>query len=451
MKMVDIAYENYKIMQTKIKEAIESKGLNEKQKEALTAMIDGKNIFLTGKPGTGKSYVIGIFRELFRNVKNIGLTSTTGISAILIGGSTLHSFLKIGLGQGSAEYLAEKILKNQKAKTKWLNLDILIIDEVSMLSPELFTKLEEVARIVRRKNPKSLLTATGEEKPFGGIQLILSGDFLQLPVVGSDMFCFETETWNKCIEKIVYLTDIIRQTDKEFIEVLDDARYGKVTKKLIKMLSGRIGITLENEYGIKPTRVFTTNGDVDYLNEKELDKLAETEDFYQYDMKINFRTDIKDREYILEKWRKSSPVPETLQLCKGAQVMLLVNLDTEGGLANGSRGVVTGFCDSIPVVKFLNGVETIIDIYNWEVEEDGKKQITITQVPLKLAWSTTVHKIQGSTLDYAELDLGNIFVYGQASVALSRVRTLKGLSISKINFDGIKAHPRALEFYRKLE
>jgi ATP-dependent DNA helicase PIF1 len=265
------------------------------------------------------------------------------------------------------------------------------------------------------------------------------------------MFCFETETWNKCIEKIVYLTDIIRQTDKEFIEVLDDARYGKVTKKLIKMLSGRIGITLENEYGIKPTRVFTTNGDVDYLNEKELDKLAETEDFYQYDMKINFRTDIKDREYILEKWRKSSPVPETLQLCKGAQVMLLVNLDTEGGLANGSRGVVTGFCDSIPVVKFLNGVETIIDIYNWEVEEDGKKQITITQVPLKLAWSTTVHKIQGSTLDYAELDLGNIFVYGQASVALSRVRTLKGLSISKINFDGIKAHPRALEFYRKLE
>lgn len=449
--MVDIAYENYKIMQAKIKEAIENKGLNYKQKEALCSMIEGKNIFLTGKPGTGKSYVISIFKELFKNLKNIGLTSTTGISAILIGGSTLHSFLKIGLGQGSAEYLAEKILKNQKAKTKWLNLDTLIIDEVSMLSPELFEKLEEVARIVRRKNPKSLLTSTGDEKPFGGIQLILSGDFLQLPVVGSDMFCFETKAWDKCIEKIVYLTDIIRQTDKDFIEVLDDARYGKVTKKLIKMLSSRIGVTLENEYGIKPTRVFTTNGDVDYLNEKELDNLAETEDFYQYDMKINFRTDIKDREYILEKWRKSSPVPETLQLCKGAQVMLLVNLDTENGLANGSRGIVVGFCDSIPIVKFLNGVETLIDIYTWEVEEDGKKQITITQVPLKLAWATTVHKIQGSTLDYAELDLGNIFAYGQASVALSRVRTLEGLSISKINFDGIKAHPKALEFYRKLE
>ena len=449
--MVDITYENYKVMQSKLNEAIENRGLNEKQKEALIAMVEGKNVFLTGKPGTGKSYVVGIYREIMKNTRNVGLTSTTGISAILIGGSTLHSFLKIGLGQGSAEFLAEKILKNTKAKNKWLTLDTLIIDEVSMLAPDLLTKLEEIARIVRRKNPKSLLTSTGDEKPFGGIQLILSGDFLQLPVVGSDSFCFETETWDKCIEKVIYLTDIIRQTNKEFIEVLDDARYGKITKRLIKLLSSRIGVKLENKDGIKPTKVFTTNTDVDYLNEEELDKLASEEDFYQYDMKINFRTDVRDREYILEKWKKSSPVPDTLQLCKGAQVMLLVNLDTDNGLANGSRGIVVGFCDSIPVVKFLNDVETLIDIYNWEVEEDGKKQITITQIPLKLAWATTVHKIQGATLDYAELDLSNIFAYGQASVALSRVRTLEGLSISKINFDGIKAHPRAIEFYKKLE
>jgi ATP-dependent DNA helicase PIF1 len=203
--------------------------------------------------------------------------------------------------------------------------------------------------------------------------------------------------------------------------------------------------------GIKPTRIYTTNAAVDAMNEKELDKLAEDNDFYQYDMEIYFYEFVQDREQALEKYRKNCLAPERMQLCKGAQVMLLHNLDVQGGLANGSRGVVIDFVEGIPIVRFLNGVECPIDFHSWEIEEGKKKIVRITQMPLKLAWSVTTHRIQGSTLDYAEVELSNIFAYGQAYVSLSRVKSAEGLSIIEINFDGIRAHPKALEFYKNLE
>lgn len=440
--------EEYKLM-TEEKKIV----FTDEQQQAFDRMVKGENVFLTGPAGTGKSMIIHTFKKLYGNQKTIAITSTTGVSAIVIGGTTLHSYLGIGLGTGSADDLVEKICKNSKARQRWLNLDVLVIDEVSMLSAELFDKLEEVARKVRRVNLPRVLKEQAPELPFGGIQLILSGDFLQLPVVGDDnRFCFEAEAWNKCIDYTVELTKNQRQSeDEEFQTILAELRYGKVTKQAKKLLKSRIGVELKNSYGIKPTRIYTTNASVDMMNEKELDKLAEDNDFYQYDMEIYFYDFVPDRNQMMEKYRKNSLAPEKLQLCVGAQVMLLHNLDVSAGLANGSRGVVTSFLEGLPVVRFMNGVEITVDFYSWEIEEGKKKTVKITQMPLKLAWAVTAHRAQGCTLDYAEVDLSNIFAYGQAYVALSRVKSAEGLSIIDINFDGIRAHPKAIDYYKNVK
>jgi ATP-dependent DNA helicase PIF1 len=424
----------------------------EKQEEAFNYMKEGKNIFLTGPSGSGKSKVIDLYKKLYQYEKNIAITSTTGVSAILIGGTTLHSYLGIGLGTADVEEMTNAILKNSRIRQRWCELDVLIIDEVSMLSPQLLDKLEVVSRNVRRVKPKRMLSVDGvEERVFGGIQLILSGDLLQLPVVGdTDSFVFDAKCWGRCIEKVVELNKIMRQDDGEFQGILNELRVGVVTKKSREILDGRVGVKLRNELGIIPTRIYTTNAQVDEMNSRELEKLSEC-NVYEYEMEIYFYEFVKDRTRMMEKYRKSSLAPELLQLCVGAQVVLLCNLELESGLANGSRGVVVDIIGDIPVVRFLNGEERVISHWQWEIEEDRKKQVRITQIPLKLAWAQTAHKVQGSTLDYAEIDLSNVFTYGQGYVALSRVKSIGGLSIININYDSIKAHPKPLEYYKKLK
>lgn len=402
--------------------------------------LDGNHRFLLGNfVVTHNTALIKTFINVYKQNKIMGITSTTGISALLFGGVTIHSFLGIGLGQGSVESIVGKLYKRPHLRKRWCDLEVLIIDEISMLSPDLFDKLENIARRIRHN-----------EEPFGGIQLILSGDFLQLPCINSDNFCFESESWNKCIEHTVYLTEIIRQKDVEFQECLNNVRVGLLPKKTRKLLQTRVGAELTNEFGIKPTKLFSTNVSVDYINNKELDKLAEKDlEFYEYNMEIYVYPGVKDNDQVIDKYKKSCNAPETLQLCVGAQVMLLWNLDTEGGLVNGSRGVVTSFIGDIPVIKFLNGRELPIDYNVWEHEEQDKKILRITQIPLKLAYALTIHKSQGCSLDYAEIDLSNTFADGQAYVALSRVRNLEGLSITEIDFDKIKANEKAVAFYKE--
>lgn len=412
--------------------------LNDKQNKAYSLMTQGKSIFLTGKAGSGKTKCLQMFIETYKHSKNMGITSTTGISALLFGGTTLHSYLGIGLGTQSVDTLLEKIFKFGWLLKRWKSLEILIIDEVSMLSPELFDKLEELSRLVRH-----------DERPFGGVQLILSGDFCQLPVVKSDKFCFESKKWNKCIQDTIYLTDIIRQTDPEFQECLNNVRLGLTPKKTRILLKSRLNAKLVNEHGIKPTKLYSTNSSVEHINNKELDILAESDpDFYEYVMEIDVSSKVKP--YVIEKNVKNCSALDKLQLCVGVQVMLIMNMDIDNGLVNGSRGVVTRFVDDIPIVKFLNGEERTIDYYTWEIEENNRKVMSITQIPLKIAYALTIHRSQGCSLDYAEVDLSNCFEYGQAYVALSRVRNIKGISILGLDFDKISAHPKAIEFYRDL-
>lgn len=434
-------------MENKSKKFTEIK-LNQKQQEAYDLIMKGNNLFITGLAGTGKSVIIKYFVEKNYLFKNIGVTSTTGVSALVIGGNTLYSFLGIGLGTESEDILIKRIYNSKKIRNRWEKLDILIIDEISMLSPQLFDKLESIARKIRSKN----ILLDQLENPFGGIQLILTGDFLQLPVVNNDNFCFESKSWSKCIDNIVYLTEIVRQNDITFQNILNEIRLGKVSEKTKKILNQRIKIPLINNDGIKPTKIFTTNIAVDQLNNQELYKLDG--DIFEYDMTFDF-FDINltslEKNRLIEKYSKNTIAPSTLQLCKGAQVMLVFNLDVENGLVNGSRGVVVDFCEDSPIVKFINGSELLIENNSWDIKEADQLIMRINQLPLKLAWAFTIHKSQAITLDYAEIDLGNMFTYGQAYVALSRVKNINGLSLININYDKIQSHPKAIDFYKKLE
>jgi ATP-dependent DNA helicase PIF1 len=431
--------------------------LTEQQQNLYKALEMGKSVFVSGLAGSGKTTIINLFVQNMKDNKHIAVTSTTGTSAVLLGGTTLHSYLGIGLGQGTVDELIDQIVSKKPIHSRWERLNILIIDEVSMLTPQLFDKLEEIARIIRHNR-----------HPFGGIQLILSGDFLQLPCVNTDMFCFETDTWNKCIDEIFYMFQVFRQTDPVFQNCLANVRLGNITKSVKKVLNSRVGVELHNEWDIKPTRLFPTNVNVDNWNEKELNLLAdEGREFRRYVSETRNNT---TNQFILEKFMKSCPAVHNLQLCIGAQVMLLINLDLDKGLANGSRGIIEDFCYRengnylYPVVRFLNGELRMIDHHTWQQKEivgvrniNGERIVKynilceVIQIPLRVAYAMTIHKCQGASVDCAEIDLSDIFEFGQGYVALSRVRTLEGLSIISINYHKIKAHPKALKFYEDLE
>ena len=415
-----------------------------KQKVAYDYMVQGKNVFVTGSGGVGKSSIIRTFANMYKNTKTISMTSTTGVSALLVGGKTLYSYLGIGLGKGSVDSLYRKINKSPYYKKVWNDLDVLIIDEISMLSPKLFDKLETLARKIRSK---SLMRPN--EESFGGIQLILSGDYLQLPCVESNDFCFMAKSWDKCVDHTIYLTEIIRQKDAKFQNCLNNVRMANITDETAQILQSRVGIDLINNKGIKPTKLFPLNRDVDYINEKELKKL-DTIDFYEYNIEFEFKKACKNKTQFMERIAKYTPAAQVLTLAVGAQVMLITNLDLECKLANGSRGVIVGFVEDLPKVRFINGVERVIDHHVWEIEEREEKVLNIIQIPLKLAWGVSIHKCQGSTLDYVEIDLENIFEYGQSYVALSRVKNLNGLKILSLDLDKIRANPEAVEYYKNL-
>ena len=422
-----------------------SRGLSEKQQEAYDLMIKGKNVMITSGGGYGKSFLIKKIAYEFRTLK-VGITSTTGVSAILIGGSTIHSYLGIGLGSASVEKLYMLIKNKPYINKRWKELDVLIIDEISMLDPVLLDKLELLARKIRRN-----------EEPFGGIQVILSGDFYQLPVVGSELFCFDAECFSRLIPRdhIVELDVNFRQGNNQFQRILNEIRIGEVSDESMEILRTREDAILENEYGIIPTKIFALNRDVDEYNENALNDLCLKNpelEFFEFQLTYDImKSSMKSFDFE-EKLRKNCNVPFTLQLCVGAQVMLLYNVDLESGLCNGSRGVVVGFDGDLPLVKFLNGKTVLINYQTWTIEEDnGDPILMYSQIPLRISYAITNHKSQGCSLDYADVDLKSVFADGQSYVGLSRVRTLEGLCIRNLNRECFRANPRVKEFYNSLQ
>ncbi|MDC3332866.1 AAA family ATPase [bacterium] len=418
--------------------------LTEKQQLAYNSFIRGDNIFITGEAGTGKTFLIRYFMLSKRRHLNIGFTSTTGISAILIGGSTVHSFLGLGIGTASTRDLAHKILRRPYMRTRWRNLETLIIDEISMLSPELFVKIDELARILRKW-----------DEPFGGIQLILTGDFLQIYPVKAEKYCFQTPSWEECDFKVFYLTENIRQEhDTVFQDCLSKLRMGVVDDFVVNHLTARQNLSRKH-LEIKPTYLLPLKRQANSYNQKKFQKLVkkmQKDNIREYTQELTLLDrSIEPRIYM---YLKNLKVPEQLFLAIGAQVILLANLDTSEGFANGSRGVVTGFQigSSYPTVKFMNNKEIVIEPFVFEIEERGNLLFTVTQIPLMLGYALTIHSAQGCTLDCAVINTSHIFEYGQAYVACSRVRNISNLYFKgNVDFDRIMAHPDAIQFYKNLE
>jgi ATP-dependent DNA helicase PIF1 len=438
---------------------------NEDQNTAFQEIIAGKNVFLTGAGGTGKSYFIHVLIEalLARNVRP-ALTAMTGCAAILLSrpelkAKTLHSWAGVGLGKEPVSDLVYKIRRNGRSTKNWLTTDILIIDEISMMTPDLLEKLDEIGKKIRR-NP---------DKPFGGIQLLLVGDFYQLPPVitkaetaasqSKKIFAFQSSLWDAIIDTTVELRQIKRQADERFQDLLTAARFGRLEPRHEEMLRACIGRPWQKNQ-IKPTLLFSRRYEVDKINQANLAALKGERHSYTPGLLFNgdkpagLNEEDPDFKVAVSKLDSEAAYDTELTLIVGSQVMLIKNMDTDSRLVNGSRGVVTGFAEGpkhFPIVKFLCGKIMTMEEQGWPI--DGyEKFAKRTQVPLRLAWAVTIHKSQGSTLDCALIDIGDsTFEYGQAYVALSRVRDLESLYIHEFDPKAVRAHPLVLaQFAREV-
>lgn len=442
-----------------------------------------KSVFFTGSAGTGKSTVLKQLINMLPAATTF-VTASTGVAAVNIGGITLHQFAGVGLGEGTKVELAYKVLEARGSADRWQRAKVLIIDEVSMVDADLFDKLDYVARVVR-----------GKDSPFGGIQLVCCGDFFQLPPVarrqvarpeateaggsggngegsGAVRFCFEAQSWKEAIHVSVELTQVHRQRDTHFATMLNELRRGIVSPDSERMLvactrndffavetspastsdagsvpaprggSSPVPPPLPGaEAWVEPTRLYSTNKNVDELNHQRLSALPGKGKRY--------RASDTGRAPWTDALQHCSAAAE-LKLKVGAQVMLLKNLDVSRGLSNGARGVVVGWDaarDGYPVVRFASGVSLTVLPAKWTTESPlGTPVASRRQVPLKLAWALSIHKCQGATLDRAQISLARVFEYGQAYVALSRVSSLAGLHLLHYSASAIRAHPKVLAF-----
>jgi len=423
--------------------------LTKKQQDAFEYMKKGNNVFLTGPGGSGKSFILKYFIDWYKNqnIENeskIFITSTTGLSSLLIDGMTIHRYSGIGTGEKDVDFLYKKIIKMKNIKKRWCITDILIIDEISMMDGDLFDKLEILSRKIRKI-----------DEPFGGIQLIISGDFLQLPPIKSDVFCFESFSWDFVINKIFYFDKIIRQDNIQLQNILNNIRIGVIDDDVKDLLNSCLNKKLDDIDGIQPTLLFSKKKMVVEYNNEELNKLIDSGyKGYEYNSKYEFKN-IKEesKNFYIDLINSNYQVENNLCFTLFSQVMLIINMP-EHGLANGSRGIIIDFTDTIikfPIVKFLNGVILEINMHNFTLD-DGGDIIIKKQIPLILSWAITIHKAQGMSLELVKTDIGNtIFEYGQAYVVLSRIKNINGLSLININYNNIRAHPKILEFYKKLK
>ena len=412
------------------------------QDEALTILKTGANVFLTGEPGSGKTYTINEYVAYLRDHGvEPAITASTGIAATHVGGTTIHSWSGIGVRKQLTDYYLDQIAQNERTVRRIQNARVLIIDEVSMLSADVLAMVEAVCRSVRRSS-----------KAFGGLQVVLVGDFFQLPPIvkreesaqmsfddtgspemGGAVFAYQSSVWNTINPIVCYLSEQHRQEDADFLRMLSALRSGSVDREHRALLEGRRinedSIELENT-----TRLFPHNVNVDRVNDAALAKLSGASRV--------FTMQGYGAPPLIEALRRNCLSPERLELKTGAKVMFTRN-HLEGRYVNGTTGEVTQFrrSDGTPVVRTREGRTVEAEVAEWSIENDGKKAARVLQVPLRLAWAITVHKSQGMSLDSAVIDLSGAFEYGQGYVALSRVRSLEGLHLLGLNERALQVHP----------
>ncbi|KAF1769571.1 hypothetical protein GCK72_001388 [Caenorhabditis remanei] len=406
--------------------------LSDEQKSVVRCVINSRSsVFFTGSAGTGKSVILRRIIEMLP-AGNTYITAATGVAASQIGGITLHAFCGFRYENSTADQCLQQVLRQPHMVKQWKQCSHLIIDEISMIECDFFEILEYVARVVRNN-----------DHPFGGIQLIITGDFFQLPPVTKDndpTFCFESEAWDRCIQKTIVLKNVKRQNDNLFVKILNLVRMGKCDQKSADLLKQ----SSKNEFAshVIPTRLCTHSEDADRINQQSLNETkGEQKIFHAYD---DNEFDSKIRTLAVKK----------LILKVGSQVMLIKNLDVNKGLCNGSRGFVEKFSENgNPIIRFVSqDVSIEIRRSKFSIRVPGcDAPFVRRQLPLQLAWAISIHKSQGMTLDCAEISLERVFADGQAYVALSRARSLSAIRIIGFDISCVRANSKVIDFYKSIE
>jgi len=407
-----------------------------KQKDALKILKAGKNVYLTGAAGSGKTYALNEYISYLKNRGvSVAVTASTGIAATHIGGTTIHSWSGLGIKDTLDDRDIEYLISKEHLYKRFEKTKVLVIDEVSMLSSRLFDAVERVCRAMKRS-----------EEPFGGMQMVLSGDFFQLPPIaregGGAEFIHSSEVWEKMDIRVCYLDEQFRHKDSSLEKILNEMRSGTILPASKNKLMEIREKNSASPRLVSATRLYTHNVDVDAENERELEKLEGKARVYE--MSSSGKT------HIVEALKKGVLAPENLRLKKKAAVMFVKNSFDEG-YVNGTLGIVEDFDNNgLPIVRTFSGQKIYVTPAEWTVEEDGKVLAKVEQLPLRLAWAITVHKSQGMSLDSAEIDLSKAFVPGQGYVALSRLRDFAGLSLRGLNDMALMMHPRAMEVDARL-
>lgn len=381
-------------------------------------MLSGESVLLTGPAGAGKTYVLNQFIKLAKHDgKHVSVTATTGLAATHLGGTTIHAWAGIGVNDFVPNGFAEHIAKGRREIIE--KTDVLVIDEISMLHDYRLDMVDEVCRLVRKE----------PDLPFGGIQVIMSGDFFQLPPINrgdsrAGSFVVNSNVWQELDPVICYLEEQHRQDDEQLLEILNAIRAGDVRRRHAEVLLSRTEVFPDDLEQL--TELHTVNIDVDTMNNAKLQQLDGDE--------VSYEQTATGSENYVETLQRSVLAPKVLKLKLGALVMAVKN-STERKYVNGSIGTVVAFepATDYPIIAFQNGKEVLMTPDTWELRDGDKKRASITQIPLRLAWAITVHKSQGMTLDAARIDLRKAFVEGMGYVALSRVKNVNNLYLSGIN------------------
>ncbi len=402
------------------------------QKQALDILRTGNNVYLTGSAGSGKTYVLSQYLlYLKQQGVKVGVTASTGVASTQLSGMTIHAWSGLGARESINDHDIAELVKRRYLIKRYEKTQVLIIDEVSMLSSK---TLEGIDALCRAFKNSSL--------PFGGMQIVLCGDFFQLPPVSnsSNDFIYESKLWEELDLKICYLEKSYRQNDERFIKLLTDIRESNVTAKTWDTLRERFVDQITP--GMTPTRLFTHNFQADLINTRELSKLKGEEYIYELESEGN--------PTLTEVIKKNSLLVERLVLKERALVMFIKN-SLELGYVNGTMGRIIGFShDNYPLVETFEGRELTVRPSEWIIDDEVGERASVKQLPLRLAWAITIHKSQGMTLDAAEIDLGRTFVEGMGYVALSRVRSLNGLRLTSINSTALKVNEDVTQFDREL-